>query len=139
MPLSAYLILRNCTEGLRKRYLYLFAYMGRTTLETYIFQFHIWMRTTGLNEALSSGSRFLLAELCRVNGHLHLRLHQIFAFDWSAARCAHPIKFASHAVDFCCFVDCWGSLLDPVSNVDWQHSHAWTAVKTPLKSAFPAH
>ena len=49
VPLSAYLILRNCTEGLRKRYLYLFAYMGRTTLETYIFQFHIWMRTTGLN------------------------------------------------------------------------------------------
>lgn len=49
VPLSAYLVLRNCTEGLRKRYLYLFAYMGRTTLETYIFQFHIWMRTTGLN------------------------------------------------------------------------------------------
>eukprot|EP00435_Cladocopium_sp_Y103_P020417 s890_g5.t1 len=49
VPLTAYLILRNCTEGLRKRYLYLFAYMGRTTLETYIFQFHIWMRTTGLN------------------------------------------------------------------------------------------
>ena len=49
MPLSVYLIIRNCTETLRKHYLYLFAYMGRITLETYIFQFHIWMRTTGLN------------------------------------------------------------------------------------------
>ena len=47
--MTVYLILRNCTEGLRKHYLSLFAYMGRTTLETYIFQFHIWMRTTGLN------------------------------------------------------------------------------------------
>eukprot|EP00438_Fugacium_kawagutii_P034689 Skav231160 [mRNA] locus=scaffold3252:187233:188813:- [translate_table: standard] len=49
VPLSAYLILRNCTEGLRKRHLHLFAYMGKATLETYILQFHIWMRTSWLN------------------------------------------------------------------------------------------
>eukprot|EP00439_Symbiodinium_sp_Y106_P061597 s887_g9.t1 len=49
VPLTIYLIVRNLTPTLREYHLHLFAYMGRVTLETYIFQFHIWMRTTGLN------------------------------------------------------------------------------------------
>ncbi|CAE8723932.1 unnamed protein product [Polarella glacialis] len=49
VPIAIYLLLRNLTECLRKRYLWLFAYMGRVTLETYILQFHVWMKTTGIN------------------------------------------------------------------------------------------
>mmetsp|Transcript_111241 Transcript_111241/g.309802 ORF Transcript_111241/g.309802 Transcript_111241/m.309802 type:complete len:601 (-) Transcript_111241:179-1981(-) len=49
VPITVYLLMRNCLPALRRRYLGLFAYMGKYTLETYIFQFHIWMRTTGLN------------------------------------------------------------------------------------------
>jgi len=49
VPITVYLLLRNCLPALRRRYLAVFAYMGKYTLETYIFQFHIWMRTTGLN------------------------------------------------------------------------------------------
>ncbi|CAJ1390495.1 unnamed protein product [Effrenium voratum] len=49
IPLFIYLLFRNFTEGLRQRHLHLFACMGRYTLETYILQFHIWMKTTGLN------------------------------------------------------------------------------------------
>mmetsp|Transcript_71353 Transcript_71353/g.202403 ORF Transcript_71353/g.202403 Transcript_71353/m.202403 type:complete len:594 (-) Transcript_71353:41-1822(-) len=49
LPLTTYLMVRNLLPALRKRYLLLFAQMGKCTLETYILQFHIWMRTTGLN------------------------------------------------------------------------------------------
>lgn len=49
VPITCFLILRNIVAPMRQRYLWLFAYMGRFTLETYIFQFHIWMKTTGVN------------------------------------------------------------------------------------------
>jgi len=49
LPIACFLLLRNCVPFLRQRYLYFFAFLGKYTLETYIFQFHIWMRTTGLN------------------------------------------------------------------------------------------
>lgn len=49
IPIFLYLVLRNLTEGLRKRHMYLFAWCGKITLETYILQFHVWMKTTGIN------------------------------------------------------------------------------------------
>jgi len=49
IAIFAYLVLRNLTAGLRKRHMHLFAWCGKITLETYILQFHVWMRTTGLN------------------------------------------------------------------------------------------
>merc|ERR1712232_1054241 len=48
-PLIVYIILRNFTTTLRQYYMSFFAYFGVYTLETYIFQFHIWMATTGPN------------------------------------------------------------------------------------------
>jgi hypothetical protein len=49
VPIVAYMLARNLCAPLRRRYLFLFAYLGRVTLETYILQFHIWMKTTGNN------------------------------------------------------------------------------------------
>jgi len=49
IPIIAYLLLRNIVAPLRQRYMFLFAYLGKYTLETYILQFHVWMKTTGLN------------------------------------------------------------------------------------------
>merc|ERR1719240_97075 len=49
VPIFLYLVLRNLTEPLRKRHMHAFAWCGKITLETYILQFHVWMRTTGIN------------------------------------------------------------------------------------------
>lgn len=49
VPIAVYLVLRNLTPTFRQHYLFLFAWLGRATLETYILQFHVWMRTTGIN------------------------------------------------------------------------------------------
>merc|ERR1719327_687231 len=49
IPIFLYLVLRNLTEWLRRVHLHLFAWCGKITLETYILQFHVWMKTTGIN------------------------------------------------------------------------------------------
>jgi len=49
IPIYCYMILRNLTPTLRRWHMHLFAWTGKITLETYILQFHIWMKTTGLN------------------------------------------------------------------------------------------
>ncbi|KAJ1463334.1 Cas1p 10 TM acyl transferase domain-containing protein [Pelagophyceae sp. CCMP2097] len=49
IPVTLYIVLRNLTPQLRGRYLDMFTYLGRVTLETYILQFHVWMKTTGVN------------------------------------------------------------------------------------------
>jgi len=49
MAIFSYLVLRNIVSALRRRYLHLFAWCGKITLETYILQFHVWMKTTGVN------------------------------------------------------------------------------------------
>ena len=49
IPIILFIILRNIFTTARQYHLHLFEFLGKTTLETYIAQFHIWMATTGPN------------------------------------------------------------------------------------------
>jgi hypothetical protein len=49
IPIILFIVLRNIFTTARMYHIHLFEFLGKTTLETYIGQFHIWMATTGLN------------------------------------------------------------------------------------------
>ncbi|KAL8806288.1 MAG: hypothetical protein Q9182_001435 [Xanthomendoza sp. 2 TL-2023] len=42
-PIFSFIILRNCNQHLRNFYSWIFAWLGRCSLETFTLQFHIWL------------------------------------------------------------------------------------------------
>lgn len=45
IPITLWIIVRNMTPTLRLHHLRLYGWLGCITLETYICQFHVWMKT----------------------------------------------------------------------------------------------
>jgi N-acetylneuraminate 9-O-acetyltransferase len=67
IPILLFIVLRNISQTARMYHLHLFEFLGKTTLETYIAQFHIWMATTGVNGAPKRLLRILPAGWPLVN------------------------------------------------------------------------
>lgn len=79
VPISLWVIVRNVTPQLRQRALALLSWLGCITLETYVSQFHIWLRSN-----IPNGQPKYLLELVRSPEYVYAFLGhiQVTCLEW---------------------------------------------------------
>ena len=116
IPVLAFMVIRNLFTCLRDRYLHLFAWLGRITLETYILQFHVWLSHDAKNVTLYILDHPLLNFVLATLIYLYLSWLvfkvTVFLSDALVPRKAEPLAVAKRiGVVFFAFAVPWVSLL----------------------------